>query len=544
MYEQLKRYFEQAKSYWVALTRAQQLLILAVGGSVVLTLFFSWIWFGRTDYATLFSNLNQEDAGAIVEQLKREKVPYRLEGGNQVLVPSRQVYDLRLKLSSQGLPSGGGVGFEVFDRSSFGMTDFAQKLNYQRALQGELARTIGQLKAVQQARVHLAIPQPTLFTDRERPTTASVVLKLKSGGSLSAQEVRGIGNLVASSVEGLTPERVTIVDTNGRILSSGNDRSFATLTSTQLETKGAVESDIERRVTSMLESVLGPGRATVRVTAQLNFDQIERTEERFDPNTVLKQEQRTTESSQGTTTNPVGIPGATSNVVAPQATQGTTNSRSSRESEVLNYEVSKSVERKIVAPGAISRLSVAVLVDGLTRAGSAGSGAEAREYVPRSQEEVEKLRRVVQSSVGFNAARGDDVQLVEIPFDNSTAERERTVTVEVAKEADLARRNTWIGVGASVIALLLLLSYLRMRRRKALEQVLTEVSYEMPRASAMSTEAQKQAVDEARELEMLELEGKKKEELRQKLLQMAYQKPNEVVQLLRAWMLKRKKSTT
>src|SRR3972149_3234033 len=194
MNERLRRYFEQAKNYWGALTRPQELLILAVGGSVFLTLLLSWVWLGRTDYFTLFTNPGQEDAGAIVEQLKREKVPYRLEGGNQILVPSRQVYDLRLKLSSQGLPSGGGVGFEVFDRSSFGMTDFAQKLNYQRALQGELARTIGQLKAVQQARVHLAIPQPALFTDRERPTTASVVLKLRSGGSLRAQEGRGGGN--------------------------------------------------------------------------------------------------------------------------------------------------------------------------------------------------------------------------------------------------------------------------------------------------------------------------------------------------------------
>src|SRR3990172_6592495 len=171
MNELLKRYLEQSQSYWVALTRAQQLLIGAVGGSLVITLFLGWMWLGRTEYATLFSNLGQEDAAAIVEQLRTAKVPYKIDNGNQILVPSRQVYDLRLKLSAQGLPSGGGVGFEVFDRSSFGITDFTQKLNYQRALQGELARTIGQLKAVQQARIHLVIPQPTLFTPPQPPST-------------------------------------------------------------------------------------------------------------------------------------------------------------------------------------------------------------------------------------------------------------------------------------------------------------------------------------------------------------------------------------
>jgi flagellar M-ring protein FliF len=541
MNELLKRYLDQGRNYWVALTRAQQLLIATVGGSLLITFLLAWMWLGRTDYATLFSNLSQEDAAAIVEQLRTAKVPYKLDNGNQVLVPSRQVYDLRLKLSSQGLPSGGGVGFEVFDRSSFGITDFTQKLNYQRALQGELGRTIAQLKAVQQARVHLVIPQPTLFTERERPATASVVLKLRPGGSLTQQEVRAISHLVASSVEGLAPERITVVDTSGRVLSLGNDRGLASLTSTQLETKAAIESDLERRVTTMLEQVLGPGKASVRVAAQLNFDQIERTEERFDPNSVVRQEQRSTESTQGTTTTPVGIPGANSNVNVPVLGGGTTNTRSNRESEVLNYEISKSVERKVVAPGAIARLSVAVMVDGLSRAVS--SGAETKEYVPRSAEELEKLRRVVTSAVGFNVARGDEVQLVEMPFDVSTAERERVVEVESAKQNELARRNTIIGVAAGVIVLLLLLAFIKMRRRKALEAVLTEVSYNIPGVGTMSAEAAREAVDEARQLEMLELEGKRKEELRQKALQMAYQKPGEVVQLLRAWMLKRKKST-
>jgi flagellar M-ring protein FliF len=188
-------------------------------------------------------------------------------------------------------------------------------------------------------------------------------------------------------------------------------------------------------------------------------------------------------------------------------------------------------------------MTVAVLVDGLTRTVSNGAGGEAKEYVPRGQEDLEKLRRVVTSAVGFNQARGDEVQLVEIPFDASAAERERVLEEQTVRQTEAARRNTWIGVLAGVLVLLLLLAFLRARRRKALEQVLHEVSYGIPGIEGMSPEKAKHAVDEARELEMFELEGKRKDELRQKALQMAYQKPTEVVQLLRAWMLKRKKST-
>jgi len=208
MLEILRRYLETARTYWTGLSRTQQVLVLAMVLSLVAGVATLLVWAGRTEYATLFASLTPEDTGAIVSQLKAAKIPYRVdEASGVVQVPSRQVYETRLKLASQGLPTGGGVGFELFDKTSFGVTDFAQKLNFQRALQGELARTISQLREVQQARVHLVLPQPSLFTERDKPATASVVLRLRPGSQLSGAQVRGIVHLVAGSVEGLTPER-------------------------------------------------------------------------------------------------------------------------------------------------------------------------------------------------------------------------------------------------------------------------------------------------------------------------------------------------
>lgn len=542
MNELIQRYWRQGLTYWGALSRIQQALALAAGGSVVAALFVAGLWASRPNYGTLFANLNSEDSAAIQEQLKALKVPYRVEGAGQLLVPASQVHELRLKIAGQGLPSGGGVGFEVFDKTSFGITDFTQRLNYQRALQGELSRTIGQLRAVSQARVHLALPQPTLFSDREKPATASVVLRLKPGASLTNQEVRGVVHLVASSVEGLSADKITVVDTNGRILSQGGERSASQLSAQQIETQAMVAADLERRVTTMLESVLGPGKATVRVAAKLSFDQVERTEERFDPNTVVRQEQRTTESSSGVTTAPIGTPGVAANVTTPQGGTSTINNKTGRETEVVNYEVGKTVERKVIAPGEIVRLSVAVLIDSPSRQGGTGAEAESQEPAGRSQEEMDKIRRLVVSAVGFNAARGDDVQVVELPYDTSAAERERAESERARHESQAYQRNVWVGAAVAVVAMLLLIVVFRALRRRRLATVLSEAGYSP--GPAVSIEAARAAVDETHTQEMLELEGKRKEELRQKALAFAYQKPEEVAQLLRAWMLKRKASTT
>jgi len=267
-------------------------------------------WSNRPDYRVLYSNLSEGDAAAVVSKLKEMKIPYRLEGaGHSILIPAGQVYETRLQLATSGLPQGGGIGFEIFDRTNIGMTDFVQHLNYQRALQGELSRTINQFSEVETSRVHLSLPRKSLFVEDQKEARASVILKLKQGRSLGRSQVQGIVHLVASSAEGLNPTNITVVDTQGHLLSEpGDSDPMARLGQSQWEFKTNLEKTLEKRVQTMLEKAVGENRVIVRVSADLDFKQIEETEETFDPETpAVRSEQRSEEKTKGGYPEPSGI---------------------------------------------------------------------------------------------------------------------------------------------------------------------------------------------------------------------------------------------
>ena len=396
----------------------------------------SLLWMsGGSEQQVLYSQLSMEDAAAVTTKLREMNIPYTIKGdGTTILVPSTMVYDTRLRLATAGLPQGGGVGFEVFDQRTFGMTEFMQKLNYQRALQGELARTITQLAAVQSARVHIVLPEKSLFVSQQQRTTASVVLKLLPNRRLTPDQIRGITHLVSSSVEGLQLADVTIVDTHGNILSRAEENAtFLSRTEAQLSYQQTLEQGLERRVQSLLERAVGEGKVTVRVSATLDFQHSERTEERFDAdNPAIRSEQRNKEEGSGQGFWAVGVPGVRSNVDgAPQeAEKDKTKAVTSRQSETINYELSKMVS-KIVAPsGEVKHLSVAVLVDGSYQAGPKNG---ARTYVPRTAEELAKYREVVKSAIGYNETRGDRVEVANIPF-----ETQDTLEESLARETQQA----------------------------------------------------------------------------------------------------------
>lgn len=382
------------------------------------------LWTQQPDMQTLFTNLAADDAGAIVDRLKEMKVPYELaSGGTAILVPGEQVHDLRLQLAGQGLPHGGGFGFEIFDRTSLGVSDFVQKVNYRRALQGELARTIAQMPEVERARVHLSIPERRLFSaDQDRPR-ASVVLALKGGQALGKTQVQGIVRLVANSVEGLQAHDVTVVDGHGRLLSGNTSDDTARLSDSQLEYQRNMERDIEARIQTMLERIVGVNKAVVRVSSVLNFRQVETTEERYDPNgQVVRSEQRAQEKSSGTNGVSGGVPGVTSNVPPGKEAEPTqTSSNSSQnKNETVNYEISRTVSKIVEPIGTIKRLSAAVLVDGKYEAakadGGQGEGEGAKKYVPRSEEELKQLEEIVKKAMGYSTERGDEVQVVNAQF--------------------------------------------------------------------------------------------------------------------------------
>jgi flagellar M-ring protein FliF len=379
------------------LTPIRKMSLVAVA---LLTLGGIWLMVNisnRTEYRVLFANLSAEDAGSIVDKLKEKKVLYELNGaGDTVSVPTDKVAELRLELATTGLPRGGGVGFEIFDQKmKFGATEFEQQLNYRRALQGE---------EVQQVRVHIALPKESLFVEEQRKPTASVTMKLKSGRALRPPQIDGITHLVASSIEGLSPENVMVIDSRGNILSKpSGDPKFMRVTASQMEYQQNLEKDLAGRIQTMLENVVGSGKAVVRVAADLDFRVTEKTEETYDSEApVVRSLQRQTEKSAARDTGKGGPSG------------GGASGTPEREKidEVINYEINKVVNKTVMPVGDIQKLSIAVLVDGIYQKDKQGKEI----YQPRDKKEIDNLEDLVRKSVGFNASRGDQVAISNIPF--------------------------------------------------------------------------------------------------------------------------------
>ncbi|MEX2031729.1 MAG: flagellar basal-body MS-ring/collar protein FliF, partial [Dehalococcoidia bacterium] len=336
-------------------------------------------WAGRTEYVTLYSSLDASDSGAIVEQLRAQGIPYELgAGGATVRVPASRADDLRLDFATQGLPQGGQVGFEIFEGSSFTATDFVQRLNYQRGLQGELARTIGTFPAVDNARVHLALPERSLFVDDQSPATASVVVSLRAGRSLAADEVSGIAHLVSGAVEGLSKEQITVLDASGRILYDGQQMAAADgmgLSGNQLTLQQEYERRLETDVQSMLDRALGPAKSAVSVSALLNFNKVETQRESYSApeagtprSSSTVQESYTTSEADGNGQIPgalANVPGANANLPTVEDSTALTSTGTvySRAETTSNFEVDKTTTYEVEAPGRVERLSVSLLLD-------------------------------------------------------------------------------------------------------------------------------------------------------------------------------------
>ena len=391
--------------------------------AISLALFTILIIEARTaDYQLLYANLNENDAAPIVTWLKAQKIPYELKNeGKNIWIPANQIYESRLSLASNGLPNGGGVGFEIFDKQSFALTDYVQKVNYTRALQGELARSISSLALVESARVHLALPDKALFKNEEKQPTASVILTLAPGRILDKKQVQGIIHLVAGSVTGMTPENVTVIGSNGEILDAGKSEDKDKLLSVDmLRYQQEVEHRLEIQAQDLLDKTMGKDKAMVRVTANLDFSQVEKTQELYDPDEqVVRSEQLNQENSGGQQASG-GIPGVQSNLQGTSSTPATAGEPStSKTSRTTNYEISKTVSKTTNPVGTISKLSVSILVaDKVTP----GQDKQPAKTEPRTPEELKSLETMVSTALGLNPARGDQVNILSLPFTEPSKE--------------------------------------------------------------------------------------------------------------------------
>ncbi|QSI78768.1 MULTISPECIES: flagellar basal-body MS-ring/collar protein FliF [Niveibacterium] len=389
-----------------------------------------WLWSKQPNYAVLFSGLAEKDGGAIITALQAQNVPFKVtDNGSAILVPAQQAAELRLRMASQGLPKGGSVGFELMEGNRIGISQFLEQVNYQRALEGELGRTIGSINAVQNARVHLAIPKQTAFLRDEQKPSASVVLTLHAGRALDNGQIAGIVNLISASVPQLTASAVSVIDQNGNLLTTKADPSG--LDATQIKYVRELEDRFVRRIESILEPIVGQANLRAQVTADVDFDQQEQTAESYKPNPSPNQAIRSQQLSDNTTMQPApaGVPGALSNqppvpatapITTPAApgTPGAANQAqplSSSKNSTTNYELDKTVQHTKRALGQVRRLSVAVVVNHRSERDAKGNVRT----VPLSEAEMKQVNDLVREAVGYNETRGDTVNVANAPFTES-----------------------------------------------------------------------------------------------------------------------------
>lgn len=391
-------------------------LIAILGGSAGLAaaLFAIVLNVGAQPKALLYANLDLKEAGQITQALDQAGIKYEVKGdGSTILVERDKVASARLMLSGKGLPTSGSVGYEIFDSApALGQTDFVQNLNRQRALEGELARTIRSLQGVTSARVHLVLPRRQLFDDEAEQPSASVVIGI-GGREPSSEEVRAIRNLVAGATPNLKPERVTVVDDRGKMLAGGDDASDSA-DQMAADERASTEDRIRKMVKDLVEGVVGPGKARVTVSADLDLSKVTLQEDKYDPDGQVVRSTQTVEENSKDTKNESGAPTTSAQNIPGSSAQASneTGSASGRTEETTNYEITHSTRTEVQEPGQIKRLSVAVAVDGTTAYGRGGKAS----YTPRSADEMRRIQDLVQSAVGYDKTRGDQVTVVNVRF--------------------------------------------------------------------------------------------------------------------------------
>jgi len=407
-------FFDFVKSLGAARMAAMVAVTLALIG------FFSFLMIRMTtpQMVPLFTDLSVDDSASIIKDLERQAVPYQLKSdGAIIMVPKENVARLRMKLAESGLPKGGGVGYEIFDKTdALGATTFVQNINHLRALEGELARTIRSIDRVQAARVHLVLPERPLFSRDKIDASASIVLKVR--GALEPQQVRAIRHLVASAVNGLKPERVSVIDETGKLLADGAASDNPLSGANSDERKLAYENRLRGEVEAIVSSVVGPGHARVQINADFDVNRITQTSDKFDPEGRVLRSSQTREEQSATNDNKEGTVSAGTELPGgrPQTEGGTRGDQSKKTEEIVNYEISRTTKTEVIEAGRVNRISAAVLVDGIYAKNDKGELA----YQPRPKEEIDRIAALVRSAIGFDAKRGDQVEVVNLRFAEAT----------------------------------------------------------------------------------------------------------------------------
>lgn len=496
----LQQLLTQFRDIWARFNTMQKVILVSVFSitfiGLVASVAISSISGKDESNSTLFANMNIEEAGKITEYLKENKLPYALENdGRTITVPKEKVAEIRMELARNGLPEQGGKGYELFDGTQLGVTDFTQNLNYKRALEGELKRSVETIKEIEYARVHISIPKETIFQEKKEEARASVMIKVRAGQEISKQQVFGITHLVASAVEGLKPRQVQVVDAKGTMLTQGfAEDSIAERTDHNMELQRSVEKYMEQKISGILDGVLGPNKAKIKVNATLDFDQIEKKVESYDPSKkVVRSEQR----DDGTRQN------------SPQV------GNESKEGSITNYEIDRTLASIVGVPGTTKRLTVSVAVDGTYK-----DVDGKKTYQPRSEEEINVLKQLVSNAVGADPERKDEVFVASLQFDNS-------FVAEETEAMDDLKKEEWIkqGVRWALILAIMILGFWALR--KVIRDVVSAMNPPLPRYAGIDLEVEEEELSE---------EMRKQNEMLERMELAVRENPQGVAELIRNWM--------
>ncbi len=502
------------------------------------------------NYSVLYYNLPIQQAGDVIEFLKKNRIDFKVdEKTGLIKVPQDKVYEVRMMLAKAGIPGSSQVGLEIFDKTKFGVTEFVQKINYLRAIQGELARSIETLRGIKTARVHIVIPKESLFKDEQNPATASVLITYQFGYStLKPEQVKAIVNLVANSVEGLKPENVTVIDNFGNVLTEelSEEGNLSASAQKKLEYKRKIEKYYTKKIQSMLEKAVGKGKVIVRVNADIDFTKINTTQEIYDPENVAE---RSHEKSQEIIYNEQkqkgGIPGVVSNVPSVMAQQGKLSSKGktslvkSKSHEIVNYEISKTINHIEKPVGVIKRLSVAVLVDGIYKEVKEGKKT-VKKYFPRSEKELKILKDIVKNAIGYDPQRKDQIEVANVEFNYNEIEQ---LQKQIKKEQMTSLIMLAVKYGLTILALFAIFFFVFRPFLKVLFERI-QPPEEITTIPKTVEELEKEIKAKKGEIisERVEEEAKPKEKkvtAREKVIKIAQEDPDKVARLIKEWLRSR-----
>ncbi len=538
------RISNQTTSFFGSLSGPRKVAMVATMAGVMASIVALFYWAGDKTYVPLLNNLTSEDSASVVRVLAERRVPYRVDpSGKNISVPPENLDMMRLELASLGLPQSGTVGYEVFDKQSLGTTSFVQKANQKRALEGELMRTIGTIKGVKRARVHLAIPQKSTFVEDAKKPSASVFLDLLPGTTLTDRQIQGVGTLVAKAIEGMDVQDVVIVDSVGKVLSKNSNDPLALASATQLEFRQKYEQELEKRVEAMLFRVVGDGKAVARVNADLDFSQVNETQTLYDADgTAVRQMQRDGTNAEGTRPGPVGVAGAAANLPnqqppAPPVVRNTTN----RNNEIIQYDVPTTVRRTMKAAGSVKRLSIAVMVDGkpvrvpATETTPASTKSEAW-----SPEKLKEFEAIVASAVGLDKKRGDILEVKNMDFAREDFEEAQRILADAERKGYIQNLILYGVMGLVVILFFFLVvrPFIKWMTENTMESVENYLPQTIEELEKLNKNAPLPGLEEAVPVlsDKIDPEKVEGEMIKEKVITLIESNPHKAALIIRDWL--------